>query len=128
MKEFFSMTILSYLLYILNILYCLVPMAVQVIVAFLIEKKKIFKIAIMVFLTEGFVVPIALMIYDIFNSLHNYSATLGISHVVISQSFKFNILYSLVMFIVLIVIGFFSYKNIYGKMNLSRSVQPLSPT
>lgn len=62
-----------YFMYAGYIKYCLIEMIVQVVFSFLIEKKQIWKVATMVFLTQGIVVLIAEMSYEILDSIHSYT-------------------------------------------------------
>lgn len=112
----FPMLLIGYLLYASTIKYCLIPMSVQIIFSYFIEKKQVWKIAIMFFCTQGMVIAIVLMLYEIIDSIYNYSGKLGFWNVIISKSFTFNVIYSSIIFSIIIAIGFFMYKSIEGKM------------
>ena len=116
MEVIFSMLFLGYFMYIGYIPYCLIAMSAQVVFSFFIYKKQIWKIAIMVFLTQGIVIPIAEMSYDMINSIHNHTS-LGFWEFVTSANFKFNILYTLLMLGIIIIIVFFTYRSIEGNIN-----------
>jgi hypothetical protein len=119
MEAIFSILFLGYFMYVGYIEYCLIAMSAQVVFSFFIEKKQIWKIALMAFLTQGIVVPIVEMSYDMMYSINNYTS-LGFWEVVTSSSFKFNIFYTLIMLGIIIMIGFFSYRSIEGKMNYKK--------
>lgn len=119
MEEIFSMLFLGYFMYIGYITYCLIAISVQVIFSFFIEKKQIWKIVIMAFLTQGIVVPIAEMSYDMISSIHNYTS-LSFKDIITSMNFKFNITYTLIMLGIIIVIGFLTYRSIDKKMNCKK--------
>ena len=119
MEVIFSMLFLGYFMYVGYIAYCLISISAQVVFSFFIEKKQIWKIAIMVFLTQGIVVPIAEMSYDMIHSIHNYTS-LGFIEVITSANFKFNIFYTLIMLGIIIMIGFLTYRSIEGKMNCKK--------
>lgn len=116
MEVIFSMLFLGYFMYAGYSTYCLIAISAQVVFSFFIEKKQIWKIAIMVFLTQGIVVPIAEMSYDMIHSIHNYTS-LGFKEAITSANFKFNIFYTLIMLGIIIMIGFLTYRSIEGKMN-----------
>lgn len=119
MEEIFSMLFLGYFMYVGNITYCLIAISAQVVFSFFIEKKQIWKIAIMAFLTQGIVVPIAEMSYDMIHSIYNYTS-LGFKEVITSTNFKFDIFYTLIMLGIIIMIGFLTYRSIDGKMNYKK--------
>ena len=119
MEVIFSMLFLGYFMYVGYIAYCLIAISAQVVFSFFIEKKQIWKIAIMVFLTQGIVVPIAEMSYDMIHNIHNYTS-LGFIEVITSANFKFNIFYTLIMLGIIIMIGFLTYRSIEGKMNCKK--------
>ena len=119
MEEIFSMLFLGYFMYVGYITYCLIAISVQVIFSFFIEKKQIWKIVIMAFLTQGIVVPIAEMSYDMISSIHNYTS-LSFKDIITSMNFKFNITYTLIMLGIIIVIGFLTYRSIDKKMNCKK--------
>ncbi|NCB74928.1 MAG: hypothetical protein EOM51_09340 [Clostridia bacterium] len=104
--EFFSMLIMGYVLYTLSFLYCLIPMTIQIAVSYVIVHKQVWKVAIMVLLTQGIIVPIARMSSDILNST--------------AMNFSSNAIFSLIMFALLIIIGYFTYISIEHKMNLKK--------
>ena len=116
MEVIFSMLFLGYFMYIAYIPYCLIAMSAQFVFSFFIYKKQIWKIAVMVFLTQGIVIPIAEMSHDMINSIHNHTS-LGFWEFVTSANFKFNILYTLLMLGIIIIIVFFTYRSIDGKIN-----------
>ncbi len=119
MEAIFPLLFLGYLTYSEDIAYCLIAMSAQVVFSFFIEKKQIWKVAIMVFLTQGIVVPIAHMSYDMIYSIHNYT-NLGFWNVVTSADFKFEIFYTLILLGIIIMIGFFTYRSIEGKLNCKK--------
>lgn len=116
MEAIFSMIFLGYMVYAEIIIYCLIAMITQIVFSFLIDKKQIWKVAVMVFLTQGIVIVIAYMSYDLIHSIHHW----GFWNTVISKSFLFYILYGLIMFAIIIVSGFFTYKSIERKMNFKK--------
>lgn len=126
MEVTFAMIFLGYVMYAESVIYCLIAMIAQIVFSFFIEKKQIGKVAVMIFLTQGIVIPIAHMNYDMIHSIHHYSNTLGFWKVVISKEFEFDILYSLIMFAIIIVSGFFTYRSIEGKMNCKKWIALLS--
>lgn len=119
MEEIFSMLFLGYFMYVGYITYCLIAISAQVVFSFFIEKKQIWKIAIMAFLTPGIVVPIAEMSYDMIHSIYNYT-NLGFKEIITSTNFKFDIFYTLIMLGIIIMIGFLTYRSIEGKMNYKK--------
>lgn len=119
MEEIFSMLFLGYFMYVGYITYCLIAISAQVVFSFFIEKKQIWKIAIMAFLTQGVVVPIAEMSYDMIHSIYNYT-NLGFKEIIMSTNFKFDIFYTLIMLGIIIMIGFLTYRSIEGKMNYKK--------
>ena len=119
MEEIFSMLFLGYFRYVGYITYCLIAISAQVVFSFFIEKKQIWKIAIMAFLTQGVVVPIAEMSYDMIHSIYNYT-NLGFKEIIMSTNFKFDIFYTLIMLGIIIMIGFLTYRSIEGKMNYKK--------
>ena len=119
MEEIFSMLFLGYFMYVGYITYCLIAISAQVVFSFFIEKKQIWKIAIMAFLTQGVVVPIAEMSYDMIHSIYNYT-NLGFKEIIMSSNFKFDIFYTLIMLGIIIMIGFLTYRSIEGKMNYKK--------
>ncbi|MBM7833185.1 hypothetical protein [Clostridium sardiniense] len=121
MEAIFPMLFLGYFMYVVYIAYCLIAMSAQVVFSFFIEKKQIWKVAIMVLFTQGIVVSIAQMIYDMIHSIHHYT-NLGFWNVVTSESFKFEIFYTLIFVGIVIVIGFFNYRDIEEKMNCKKWV------
>ncbi|WP_066891488.1 hypothetical protein [Clostridium nigeriense] len=119
MEEIFSMLFLGYFMYVGYITYCLIAISAQVVFSFFIEKKQIWKISIMAFLTQGVVVPIAEMSYDMIHSIYNYT-NLGFKEIIMSTNFKFDIFYTLIMLGIIIMIGFLTYRSIEGKMNYKK--------
>ena len=73
----------------------------------------------MAFLTQGVVVPIAEMSYDMIHSIYNYT-NLGFKEIIMSTNFKFDIFYTLIMLGIIIMIGFLTYRSIEGKMNYKK--------
>lgn len=71
MEAIFPMLFLGYFMYIGHILYCLIPILAQVVFSSFIEKKQICKVAIMAFLTQGIIVSISQLSYDIIHSIHH---------------------------------------------------------
>ena len=120
MEAIFPMIFLGYLIYIWTIQYCLIPILFQIVFSYFIEDKQLWKVAIMVFLTQGIVVPIAEMNYDMIYSIVHYSENLGFWNVVISKNFRFDIIYSLLMFVIIIGISFFTYISIEKNMNYKK--------
>ena len=119
MEEIFPMLFLGYFMYVGNITYCLIAISAQVVFSFFLEKKQIWKIAIMTLLTQGIVVPIAEMSYDMIHSIYNYTS-LGFKEIITSTNFKFDIFYTLIMLGIIIMIGFLTYRSIEGKMNCKK--------
>lgn len=119
MEVIFPMLFLGYFMYVGYITYCLIAISVQVIFSFFIEKKQIWKIIIMVFLTQGIVVPIAEMSYHMISSIHN-DTSLSFKEIITSRNFEFNITYTLIMLGIIIVIGFLTYRSIDKKMNCKK--------
>ena len=126
MEVIFAMLFLGYMLYAQFMLYCLIPMFVQIVFSYFIEHKQIWKFAIMVFITQGIVVPIAEMNHAMIYSIYKYSENLGFWNVVISKDFGFNILYSLLMFVIIMGISFFTYRSTENKMNYKKWIALLS--
>lgn len=119
MEVIFSMLFLGYFMYAGYITYCLIAISAQVVFSFFIERNQIWKIAIMVFLTQGIVVPIAEMSYNMIHSINSYTS-LGFKEAITSSNFKFNIFYTLIMLGIIIMIGFLTYRSIEGKMNCKK--------
>ena len=64
MEVVLQLLFLRYFMYVGYIKYCLIAMTAQITLSFFIEKKQIWKVAFMIFITQGIVVPIAHMTYD----------------------------------------------------------------
>ena len=116
MEVIFPMLFLGYFMYVGYIKYCLIAISFQIIFSFFIEKKQIWKIVIMAFLTQGIVVPIAEMSYHMISSIHNDT----FKEIITSMDFEFNITYTLIMLGIIIVIGFLTYRSIDKKMNCKK--------
>lgn len=111
--EIFVALFMGYIFYVLFFLYCLIPMVIQIAVSFVIVQKQVWKVAIMVFSTQGVIIPIARMISDM------------ICYTAMDFSLK-NVIHFLTMFAFLIVIGFFIYRSNEHKMNLKKWVALLA--
>ena len=59
------------------------------------------------------------------DSIYRYT-NLGFWNVITSESFKFDIFYTLILFGIIIIIGFFTYRSIEGKVNCKRWVALIS--
>lgn len=125
-EGFFPTLFLGYFTYAFTILYCLIPILIQIVFSYFIDNKQIWKVVIMVFCTQGIVISIAQMNCEMINSIYNYSKDLGFWNVVISKNFGFNTLYSLILFAIIIGIGFFKYRSIEKKMNYKKIIALLS--
>ncbi|MCR1949829.1 MULTISPECIES: hypothetical protein [unclassified Clostridium] len=119
MEVVFAMLFLGYFMYSGYIKYCLIAMTAQIALSFFIEKKQIWKIIIMIFITQGIVVPIADMTYNMINSIYR-ATSLEFLNVITSESFKFDMFYILILLGIIIIIGFFTYRSIEGKMNYKK--------
>ena len=119
MEVVLAILFLGYFMYAEYIKYCLIAMIAQIIVSFFIEKKQIWKVAPLIFITQGIVVSIADITYDMINSIYRYKS-LGFWSVIRSESFKFDIFYTLILIAIIIIIGFFTYRSIEGKMNYKK--------
>ena len=120
METIYAQLFLGYMLYALTFLYCLIPMLIQIVFSYFVENKQIWKVAIMVFCTQGIIVPIAQCNHDMIYSIYHDSKALGFWNVVNSTDFKFNFLRSLILFTLIIGIGFFAYRGIEGKLNYKK--------
>lgn len=117
---------LSYFLYVTTIFYNLIPMFLQIIFSYFVQRKNILKTTITVFFTQGIVLSIAQFMYDIIYSICKYSSTLGFWNNILSKSFMLNILYILLLFIILIVINYLIYKNEITKKNYIKFIYLIS--
>lgn len=119
MEVIFPMLFLGYFMYVGYIKYCLIAIIFQVIFSFFLEKKQIWKIVIMAFLTQGIVIPIAEMSYHMISSIHN-DKSLSFKEIITSKDFEFNIAYTLIMLGIIIVTGFLTYRSIDKNMNCKK--------
>lgn len=119
MEKFLAILFLGYFTYAAYIAYCLMAMRFHIVVSFCIYRRQIWKITIMTFLTEGIVLIIAELIHDVIKGFINYK-TLSVSNIFSYDSFKFEIFYILITTSILLLVGFFVYRSIEGKMNLRK--------
>jgi len=121
-ETIFSVVVLSHLLYIYTFIYNLIPMLIQIIFSYFIQHKNILKTIIITFSTQGIVLAISRFIYDMIYSIHQYSHNLGFWSIITSKHFRFNVIYSLIFFIILIGINFFIYINEVTKINYKKFI------
>lgn len=118
LEGLFAMLFLGSFLYVQAFLFCAIPIVIQILFSYLFVGKQVWKVAIMAFCTQGIVLPIAHMSHDMINSIFQHSKILGVGNVVTSKNFGFDIKYCLMLFVLIVGIGFFVYRTIEGKMNL----------
>lgn len=112
-----SSIFLSYFIYITTFIYNIIPMFIQIIFSYIIERKNIFKTTITVFFTQGIVLAIAQFIYDILYDIYRYSENLGFWNNILSENILYNIFYILILIIILILINYLIYKNQIPRIN-----------
>jgi hypothetical protein len=121
MKDIFLFLCIGYFIYAVTFKYCLIAMTSQVIFSFLMCKKRISKIIIMILLTQGIVVGISELAYDIIAAFQLYVMKIGLGNIIISSgNIPSAILYFFILIIILLIIGFFTYASIDGKMDLKK--------
>lgn len=109
--SFFLIAFFGYVLYISKILYCVVPMVIQILFSYFIYKKKTWKIIGMVIITQGLVVSVSTMtnsfIIKIADSFKQSELLKFLGSVVFYQQ----IIYILIFLVATILIGSLVYKS-----------------
>lgn len=118
----FSLLFWGYFLYVEYFLYCMIPICVQIIFIFLINKEKFLKSTFMVFCTQGIVVSITQMLYEINNSLCKINKGLSLSNITASTNFKFDVIYTSVFTAILIFIWFIYCRCTYTKLYIRKFI------
>lgn len=110
-EVFFPFLFLSYLLYSYSIAYNLIPMIIEIMFLYFIQRKNLLKTTITIFLSQGIILGITYIIYDILHSSYKCSTFLEFLNTIESSSIIFDIVPILLSSIILIFINYFVYKD-----------------
>ncbi|MFX0550083.1 hypothetical protein ACOAKC_12215 [Hathewaya histolytica] len=125
----FAVLFLHYLLYSWTIAYNLIPMLIEIIFLYFIQRKNLLKITITIFLSQGIVLGITGFIYDIVYQIHNIRNTptlLKFWNTIKSSDFIFNIGLSLLLFIILVLINYLVYRDEITKNSYKQLIYLIS--
>ena len=106
----------GYMLYAWCFLDCLLQMLMNVGFSYLFVRKQAVKIAALVFCTQGLAVELSYSIYDIIYSINNYHLE-SFQDIVSLENVRFDMVESLMLTVLILAVGFFTYRSIDKKMN-----------
>lgn len=127
-EGFFPSLFLSYLLYLSSIKYNLIPMIIEIIFLYFIQRKNLLKTTSTIFLSQGIILELTYIIYDILHSSYKCSTFVQFLNTIKSNYIRFDIVYILLSSIILILINYFMYTDEFKKSFTKQLVSLLCGT
>lgn len=119
MEVIFVPLFLGYLGYLSHFGYCLIAMSAQIIFSFIIERKSRGKIVALVLSTQGVIVILGEVIYAVIYDIY-HRTNLGLQDIFNNVDFKFDIFLIIIFIVILLIVGFFTYRGIERKMDYKK--------
>ncbi|WP_138208939.1 hypothetical protein [Hathewaya histolytica] len=129
LEAIFAVLFLNYFFYQYTFLYNLIPMLIEIIFLYFIQRKNLLKITITIFLSQGIVLGITGFIYDIVYQIHDIRNTPTLPkfwNTIKSSDFIFNIGLSLLLFIILVLINYLVYRDEITKNSYKQLIYLIS--